>query len=179
MSVRESQRLDAVRRRHHGIAVCLERHAGQVPHHGGILDQQYRLRAGGHCGFMGDGLPRSRQVVHAREIDFERAAFSDLAVHGDRALVLLDDPVHCGQPKPRPLARLLGREERLEDPRLGGLIHAAPAIAHGENHVDAGLELPTGGGGLFTQFHVRGFDDERAPGWHGVSGVDGQFHPAP
>ena len=42
--------------------------------------------------------------------------------------MLVDDAVHRGQPQAGALARLLGGEERLEDPLAGGLVHAAAGV---------------------------------------------------
>ena len=54
-------------------------------------------------------------MLDAGQVDLERRARPDLAVHADVPAGLLDDAVDSGQPQPGPLARPLGGEERLED----------------------------------------------------------------
>jgi len=49
-------------------------------------------------------------------------------VRDDAAVVVPDDAVHDGQSQPRPLARGLGGEERIEHPVERRWVHAGPGI---------------------------------------------------
>ena len=51
---------------------------------------------------------------------------------------LRDDPVDGREPEPRALARLLRREERLEDPRPHRIVHADTGVRHREHGVPPG-----------------------------------------
>src|SRR5260370_761883 len=62
-----------------------------------------------------------------------------LAVDGEIAAALLDDAVHRRETEPGAFAALLGGEERLEDARLDGLLHADTVVADRQHHVAARL----------------------------------------
>src|SRR5437879_1243815 len=68
-------------------------------------------------------------MIRDREINFEMAAFRQLAFHGDEPAVLLHDTVSYGKPEPRAFPDILGRKEGLEYPLQGLLAHADPAVA--------------------------------------------------
>ena len=53
------------------------------------------------------------------------------------AAALGDDAVDGGEPESGALARRLGREERLEDPRRGFVIHAVAGVTNREHHIGA------------------------------------------
>ena len=61
------------------------------------------------------GIGRRRLVALPRQVDAERGAAPELAVHRDAAAEVGDDAVHQRQPEPGADADLLGREERIED----------------------------------------------------------------
>ena len=61
-----------------------------------------------------------------------------LAVDADEPAVLLHDAVHRRETEAGALPDVLRREERLEQVRLRGGVHAAAGVAHGEHHVVAG-----------------------------------------
>ena len=88
-----------------------------------------------------DEPERRRRFLDARQIDLERGAAAHFAVDVDVAAGLLDDAVDGGQAQAGALARPLGGEERLEDLRLRGRVHAAAGVAHRQHHVAAGLNL--------------------------------------
>src|SRR5438445_10346898 len=88
------------------------------------------------------GWPRRGGTLAARrfdllfdpgQIDLEHRAPPGLAVDHDVSAALLDDPVDGGEPQPRPFARLLGREEGLEDARLRLAVDAVAGVAHGQH----------------------------------------------
>ena len=56
-------------------------------------------------------------------------------VDAQEAVVALDDGVDEREPEPRPLADLLGREKRREEPGEGLLVHADAAVLDGEHPV--------------------------------------------
>ena len=62
--------------------------------------------------------PRAGPDSPPRQVDLEGRAVPRLALDRDVTAALLDDAVDGGQPEAGALARLLGREERLEDARL-------------------------------------------------------------
>ena len=61
-----------------------------------------------------NGFPRRGH--EGGEVDLEPGSSSRFAFHHDGTAVLLDDPVHHRQTKPRPHALRLGGEKRLEYP---------------------------------------------------------------
>ena len=133
--VEESQRSHTVPGLEHGVAVEPQRLPDHRPHLDIVVHQQHRL-----------GAPRRRPDENPRLAGFavgldpgqehlERGAFPGLAVDLDVPPTLLGDPVDHGQAQARPLAPLLGGEERLEDPRLGVRVHSAPGVAHGQHDV--------------------------------------------
>src|SRR5207244_7670998 len=74
---------------------------------------------------------------HPREVDLHRRAAPRLAVDPDVAAALLDDSVNGREPEPRAFPYFLGGEERLEEVRLRGLIHAHAGVRHHEAGVVA------------------------------------------
>src|SRR2546427_13070592 len=68
-------------------------------------------------------------ALDARQVDFERRAFSGLAIDPDVAATLFDNAVDRGQAKTGPLSVLLGREEWLVDAGLRPRLPPAPGIA--------------------------------------------------
>src|SRR5437879_7783411 len=74
-------------------------------------------------------------ALDARQVDFERRAFSGLAIDPDVAATLFDNAVDRGQAKTGHLSVLLGREEWLEDVSLGLSRHPAPGLDERQQHV--------------------------------------------
>src|SRR2546425_1873815 len=111
---RELQRGFSVWRLQDGVAVPLEHLSGHHANRGRILDQQHGLRAltpfqgvGGYCTL-------ARRLARPRQVDLEACTMPGLGIHPDEPAGLLHDPVHRGEAQTRSLARLFGREERLE-----------------------------------------------------------------
>ena len=74
-------------------------------------------------------------ALDLRQVDFERRAFSELAIDPDVAATLFDNAVDRGQAKTGSLTVLFGREEWLEDAGLGLLVHPTACIAERQHHV--------------------------------------------
>src|SRR5207245_9370691 len=105
-------------------------------------------RKGGEHGRPG----RSRGPEGARqdrEVDLEGGSLAGSAGDRDRAAVLLDDPLAQREPEARPLARRLGREERLK--ALGLNVARDPGAGIGASEL---VVLPLSGEA------VRGADPE-------------------
>src|SRR5207247_10586924 len=88
-----------------------------VLHHQDRLGAPQRLRRPAR-------LEGWNRVVDASQVDREGAAAARLAVHPDRAPALIHDAVDRREPQTDPPPVLFGREERLEDARLGRGAHA-------------------------------------------------------
>ncbi len=85
---------------------------------------------------------------------------------------LFDEAVHLAQPEAGALARLFGREERLEGALDHLLGHAGAGVGDRDLHVLAGLHvdiLPTI---AFVEIGVAGLDGQFAAFRHGVAGID-------
>ncbi len=93
-----------------------------------------------------------------RQIDRESGAAAGLTLGRDEAPILLDDAVDGRQTQPGPLADVLGREERLEDVRAGGLIHALAVVAHREHDIVARLNAGALGAIAGVQGSLTGLD---------------------
>ena len=78
-------------------------------------------------------------LVDARQVDLDGGAAPDLAVDFHAAAALLDDPEDGGEAQAGALARSLGGEERLEQARLGGRVHAGAGVADRQQDVSARL----------------------------------------
>ncbi len=98
-----------------------------------VLDQQHGL---GPAPRLRRRRPQDellRRLFHPWQVDLERGAFAELAVHPDVAAGLPHDPVDHRETEARALAHLLGGEERLEDHHLlqlpGVGPHRAQALA--------------------------------------------------
>ena len=115
------ERLVAVRREQHLVAVAPEHLVDEPADHLLVLDDEHARRLAARAGAGdrgGDELGLDRRLhdaVGAAEVDREGGADAELAVDGDVAAALLHDPVDGREPQARALAGLLGGEERLED----------------------------------------------------------------
>ena len=74
----------------------------------------------------------------ARQIDLERGALADLALHRDEAAGLLDDAVDGRKTKARAVADRLGGEERLENLGLVFRRDADAGVGDFDQHIVAG-----------------------------------------
>ena len=95
----------------------------------------------------GCGLDAGRGA--GRQADAEGRPLADPALDLDAPPVAVDDPVHDRQPQSRPLPHVLGREERVEDPRenLGRNPGAVVPDREVKSVHDRLQQLLTGGGG--------------------------------
>ncbi len=86
------------------------------------------------------------------------------------ATALVHDAVDRGQAQTRPVAALLGGEERLEEAlfHLGG--HALAGVGHGKLEVMSGWQVALG----LRDLGLPGGERQGAAGGHGVAGVDDQ-----
>ncbi len=90
----------------------------------------------------------STSPLGERQVDAEDGAAADLAFDRDVAAALLDDAVDHRQAEAGALARPLGGEEGLEDPRQHRRRHAGAGVGDRQHHVGAGRDLgPVGGVG--------------------------------
>src|SRR2546428_12662905 len=76
----------------------------------------------------------------------------------DPPAALLDDTVDRREPEPRTPPRLFGREKRLEQARLGRVIHAHTRVADGEQHVRAPLGWHVPGDVAAIELDIRRLD---------------------
>ena len=170
------ERCAAVRRFEHHVTLARQHLARDRAHRRRVFHHEHGF---GPAGQVGGRRARPSALggrVHLRQVDLEGRAAPRLGVHPNEAPRLLHDPVHGGEAEPRALARLLGGEERLEDPRLCRLVHADAGVAHGEHHELAdwgGRTLP---GVVRVVRHVGGLDRKLAPRGHGVARVHRQVH---
>src|SRR5207247_10777717 len=84
--------------------------------------------------------PSFQLVLNPRQVNLERCAPPQLAVHPNIAAALLDHSVDGGKPQPRPLARFLGGKEWLEDPGLRRRIHPGAAVGDRQHHIRTWLD---------------------------------------
>src|SRR5437667_5676412 len=109
------RRLAGVGHGQHGVAVHLEHLAGELADRLVVLDQQHRLRAPAEHDGLGLRPADLAGRVDPRQVDLDGRTPPDLAIRGDVAAALLDDPVDGREAEARPLADALGREERLKE----------------------------------------------------------------
>ena len=114
VALAERQGLRAVAGFHDRVARGLQALADELPQRPLVLDQEDGFRSSRNRGLDGRRFLRRSRLVGPREVDLEGRALPRLAVDEDVAAALLHDPVDSSQAQPRPLAGLLGREERLE-----------------------------------------------------------------
>ena len=169
------QRLRAVDRGQHLIAVRAQDVADELAHVAVVFDQEHRLGAA-RAGVLveREAAGRSRRRVDARQEDAEGGALADGAVDDDLPARLRDDAVHRRQPEAGALARLLGREERLEDARARRVVDARAGVAHREHDPAADWHAGVVRRGRVLDVDVLGGDGEHAARRHGVARVDDQ-----
>src|SRR2546428_3737618 len=119
MALTDLEGLVAMTRLEHRVAAGLENISRKLPDGPLVLHQQNRLMALGRVSQRAARLRRVGGAVDARQVDFERRALTELAVDPDWDTALLHDPLDGRPVQPRPLARPLGGEEGLEEPRPG------------------------------------------------------------
>src|SRR5207247_835033 len=102
------------------------------------------------------------RAIDPWQVNPEGGSVADLAIDPDAAAALIDDPVYGGEPQPSTLPGLFRREKRLENTRLGVLIHPNTGVRYGKHCVVADLSAYMLASVLFTQDHVGGLDGEPA-----------------
>src|SRR5580658_5413126 len=110
-------------------------------------------------------------ALGSRQINMESGAASYFALHHDVSAALLHDAVHGGEAEAGALTFLLGGEERLENSRLGLLVHAAAGVADGKQNVVAGTDESLAAAMILVDENVFRFDRELSAVGHGVLGV--------
>ena len=90
--------------------------------------------------------------------------------------MLLDDAIHHREPQPRPLPLGLGREEWLEDPEPGLVIHADAGVGQRQDQAGARQDTSDPSHRVLVEDSVQGRDDEPSAVRHGVARVHSQVH---
>ena len=171
MCFRNTQRVHAVTRFEHQVAVAAEHFARERPHRVLVFDEQDRLPSRRGRRIAGR---RRRDCTRPgrRQVDLERGAVPGLAVDPDVTAALLDHAVDRRQAKAAAFALLLGREERLEHARTGRRVHAFAAVADREHHVRARLDRDVRQRVRGVQFDVGSLDRQPPAGRHRIARVD-------
>ena len=81
---------------------------------------------------------RRDAVASQRKQDGEHGAAAGRRIDGDAALVAAHDAVDHREPEAGALARILGGEERIEDPAENRRLDAVPGVGDGKGQVAAG-----------------------------------------
>ena len=113
------------------------------------------------------------RFLDPRQVDLENRAAVRLAVDRDVAVGLLDGAVDGGKAEAAALARRLGGEERLEEPRARLVVHADAGVADRQHHVGPGLHAHVLAGRL-VQIDIGGLDHQLAAARHGVARIGRQ-----
>ena len=100
----------------------------------------------------------------------------ELAHDPDGAAALADDAVGGREPEAGAASRILGREERLEEVALRGLVHADAGVDDRDRDVRAGRDAQLLGRKRFRELHHAGLDGELAAVRHGIAGVHHHVH---
>ena len=114
--------------------------------------------------FVGDSARRRTALCAGddREIQVELRSLAGLAVHGDGAVVTLDDAVYDGEAEARARAHRLGREERLEDALEHFARHAGAAVANRDAHVVTFVQVRRVSGDARIDMRIVDLDGDRA-----------------
>src|ERR1019366_9894813 len=96
-------------------------------------------------------------AIDPGEIGAESGAALRLAVDKNKPAALFHNAVHGRETEASALGTL-GGEERLEDARLGVVVHADAGVADGENDIVARGERRMCAGEVFVERGVRGLD---------------------
>ena len=132
------QRVFAVVRANHRIAVASQRAFGHAAHHWLVLDQENRAAAPQFILLrLADPARRCCACLFAmdRQIDDEAGSLPHFGVGEDESARLLDDAIDGGKPEPRSLADLLGGEERLKNLAQDTRRNAAASVGNRESAV--------------------------------------------
>src|SRR6478736_160962 len=108
----------------------------------------------------------------ARQVDLHRSAAPLLAVDAHVSAGLLDEAVHHGKPKPRPLPGRLGGEKRLEHLVEDILRDPRPGIGDAEHRVLPGLDVAEPAHIGVVEIGVGRLDGQAAAVRHGGFGVE-------
>src|SRR5258707_11526064 len=114
-------------------------------------------------------------AINSREVGTEGGAALRLAVDKDKSAALFHDAVHHREAEASALGAF-GGEERLEDPRLGFIVHPDAGVADGEHDVVACGERGVSTREMFVEGDVRGLNGQLAALRHGIARVDGKVH---
>ena len=141
----------------HGVAPAAQDAARQLANRVGILDQQNRFCAGAMSRRLAwVGSLRFLLRVDARQVDAERSAFTQRALHRDVPAALRRNAEHRRQPQPGPV--LFRREERLEQMRECLVIHALSGVLDLQYHVWPGINGSAEAGQCPRRRQLRRFE---------------------
>lgn len=146
----ERERLTAVARLENGVAALDENAPRERADRVLVLGEQDRLGSTGRARWRRRLRKRCGGV---REQDRERRAPPGLRLDVDCPPALQHDPVHGREAEARAASRLLRREERLEGPCTGRLIHALAGVADAK--AQRGRAIVLDGLGLDRQLSTR------------------------
>ena len=169
------QSLGTIRGCDHMVPVECEEPHDEVADHFLILGYQYRL---------GAAHDRRRLFRHDSracfvdpwEVDLKRRTFPRFAIAPNVPIALLDNSVDGSQTQPCAIPPLLGREEGLEYPGLGWMVHATAIVTHGKHHISPGGDRYMGSRIILIKIDVLRLEDELAPQRHRISCIDDEVH---
>ena len=152
----------------------LEHRSAEVQNGGLVLHEQYGFPVGADrlCGIFHANLCYLASVTRQKYL--EGRSFARFAVHVDKAQVLFDDAVYCGQPEAGSPAHALGCEERLEEVLDDFFFHAVTVVADGQHDVFAGQDVRMIGAVRFIESDIPCLDGDFADSGNGVPGVNAQ-----
>src|SRR5262249_43613088 len=111
-------------------------------------------------------------VLGDRQVDAEDRPLADFRVDLDDPAVVPDDAVYHGQAHARPLAALLGREERLEDASTNLVGDPGARVGDRDHQVPPGGDAAVLAGVLLVELDDARREAQYAAVRHGVAGVD-------
>jgi hypothetical protein len=173
VAFRGADRLEAVARRDHLVAVTGKDATGHFTQRRFVFDQEHQLAAAALAAVRRLFFS-CRGLVGNRQQDGDGGPDSGFGVDPHVPAGLRDDAVDDGQAQARPLALGLGGEERLE--RMVGDLrrHPRAVVADLHSRVTARRQVGVRGRVRLVYVDVAGLDDQPAASGHGVAGVDGQ-----
>src|SRR5208283_3768496 len=114
-------------------------------------------------------------IFHARQVNVESCARSELTFGEDVSIALLDDAVDGGEAEAGAFSFFLGGKERLKDAGLGFLVHALAGIGNRDHGIASGLDK-TVFAEVLAHGNVGALQSELAAFGHGIFGIDDQVH---
>src|SRR6266852_1981429 len=173
-SFRSLQRFRAVLRRKNIVTGRPQKLGSQLAHFAFVFHNEHSFRTS----ITPIGFPRClrrlHQFVGSWQINLKSCSAARMGLYPDETSALFHDAVHGRQAKPGSPAGFLGREEWLENARLGGRVHSVPRVADAYYHVRARLHRWARSRVFLVDNRVLRLDGQRAPYRHGVAGVHGQ-----